>query len=652
MSLPTDPPDDQSGGGLDDQSGGGLDDQSHGRSPEAPPPDARVPSTSDALSATTRIFRDLPGAVIPAYLLALGAAGVARLPVLFGLGLAVAILAQQGLIEPVIRAAEPLAQQEEPLTETGVFPEELEQAIQNLVTPEAVALVLGGVVAGFVVFVLVHAVSTAVTQTTVWAALAAGAEEPGDTAGTEEPRSGETTTTAKRALVTGVRGAGHWKTFLGLFSLKLLLGTVLIGAPLLLTAFLAAVSSIAAFAGVLLTALGALVTVVVLVLLSFAGPAIVVDDAGAWDAVKRSTGFVRRNLGQTVAFVLIAGGLYVGAGVLSGLFSVAEAGRVGALLVPLVVAPMIDLLGTALYAGVRAGDSAPAAETADSVSPRRTASSTDTTGVAETTPAADESDGFQWVGSEASESDVAERSSEQASEETGSEESSPAAPASPQQTAERPENDTSPLTIPVRKRGRLRDTLSQLFADGTRDCLGFVVSNPLGVVLALAAFVFGTWGGWAVTAPAEVSIGAPDDVAGVFGPLPVNDFLNIAANNWLVAASGAYSGLGFALPALAGAMFNGALVGALAGVFDRVAFLALVAPHGVIEIPTLLIAWGMGVHLGVVGWRAVRGRADAETVAERLRFVARALAGIAVLLVVASFVEAFLTPQIAALILG
>ncbi|MFB6242790.1 MAG: stage II sporulation protein M, partial [Halobaculum sp.] len=207
-------------------------------------------------------------------------------------------------------------------------------------------------------------------------------------------------------------------------------------------------------------------------------------------------------------------------------------------------------------------------------------------------------------------------------------------------------------TVYKRDRGPLVDSLRALFVGGTRQFGQFAVTHPLSVFLSTVAFVAGTLGGWRLTAPAGVRVPPPTDVARVFGTVPVNDFLNIAANNWLVAVSGVYSGLAFGLPAAVGGAFNGALVGALAGAFDLRALAVLVAPHGVIEIPTLLVAWGVGIHLGGVGWRAVRGRTDAATVAERLQTAAHALAGVAVLLVVASFVEAFLTPQIAAFVLG
>ncbi|MFB6175839.1 MAG: stage II sporulation protein M, partial [Halobaculum sp.] len=520
-----------------------------------PPPDDRSPSASDALTATGRVFRDLPGAVFPAYLLALGTASVARVPVLLAVALALGLLDRAGRIDPILREVKASAEE---IQARESVPPEVAGALRDLVTPEVIALVAGGVIAGFVVFALARAVSTAVTQTTVWAALSVGSEV-GPVGDDGDP----TRTPAERALTAGVRGAGHWRAFLGLFLLKLLLVGLFVGVPAVLTAGLASVSRVAAVAGGLLLAVGGLVTALALLLLSFAGPAIVVDRAGTLGAAKRSVGFVRRHVGTTLAFVLVAGGLYVGAGVLAGAFSLVGAGRVGGFLVPLVVSPLIDLLATGLYAGV---------ETTDEVASDETTA---------------DDGGFQWVGS--TDHSVA------GSSERGRQSATPG------------------VTVPIRERGSIRTRLRELFGGGLRTSLGILRRHPLAVGVALLAFVLGGVGGWTLTASAGVAVDPPDDVAGVFGPLPVNDFLNIAANNWLVAASGTYSGLAFALPALSAATFNGALIGALAGVFDRVALIALVAPHGVIEVPALLLAWGLGVHLGVVGWRAVRGRTDAVT---------------------------------------
>jgi len=197
-------------------------------------------------------------------------------------------------------------------------------------------------------------------------------------------------------------------------------------------------------------------------------------------------------------------------------------------------------------------------------------------------------------------------------------------------------------------RTRLRRTLGL----GWSEFVGFLRGHPVAWLGGVAVLAAGVAAGYAATAGYGVRVPPPADVAGVFGTVAVGPFLTIAANNWLVSAGLAFGGVAVGLPAATGLAFNGVLVGALAGVFDPTAFLALVAPHGVLELPTIAVAGGLGLHLGAVGWRGVRGRADAETVAGELERAAYVLVGVGVLLVIAAAVEAFLTPRVAAAVLG
>ncbi|ERH12535.1 MAG: membrane protein (DUF95) [halophilic archaeon J07HB67] len=398
-----------------------------------------------------------------------------------------------------------------------------------------------------------------------------------------------------------MRGAGRWRTFAGLFSLKLLVGVVFVGGPVLLVSASGGQVGVALL-GVLLAVVGVVATLLSLGLLAFAGPAIVVDDRGVFGAVRASLGMFRHHLGTAVGFVALVAALYVGALVAAGLLGAGGAGRVGALLTPLFVAPFTDVLATGVYAGVQTEPGTPTGTTVD-----------------EPTPEPDER-GVELTGTA-----------------TG-------------RAASAGSTDTT-LTVPVRSRNGVGERLRQAFGGGLRAFAEFALATPGAVAAILVVFGLGAVGGWSLTAPAGVAVPAPSDVGNVFGTLPVNDFVNIAANNWLVAASGVYSGLAFGVPAAVGAAFNGALVGALAGVFEPRVILALVAPHGVIEIPVLAVTWGLGLHLAGVGWRAVRGQTDAPTVATRLREAAHVLGGAAVLLVVAALVEAFVTPEIAALVL-
>jgi len=473
-----------------------------------PPLDERAPSVSDAASAAGRVLYDLPTAVLPAYLLAVGTASVARAPFLLGVGAAVALLAATGRIEPVLEAAAPLLERGSESGEGGVaagpgvagpqLPPELTEAVGRLAVPEVGALVLAGGVVSVAVLVLVRGVASAVTQTTVWAALAVDGDGRASTDASDP---------AHRALTAGVSGAGRWQTFAALFLLKALIGVLCIGGPLALTISLFGVQPAAALLGILLLLVGVVVTVLLLGLLAFAGPAIVVDDRGVFGAVRASLGFFRYQLGTAVGFVLVVAGLYVGAGVVAGVLGAVGAARLGALVTPLFVAPFADLLATAVYAGARTEPD------------RLTQSPADD-------PAAFDDEPTE-TGVESTATESAVESTATGSRRSGVESAGV--------------TDSAP-TVPVRDRAGVRERLRRAFGGGLRAFGEFALAAPAAVVGALAVFTLGLAGGWAVTAPAGVAVPAPSDVGNVFGALPVNDFVNIAANNWLVAAGSVYSG--------------------------------------------------------------------------------------------------------------
>ncbi|PSQ04997.1 hypothetical protein BRC97_10275 [Halobacteriales archaeon QS_6_71_20] len=87
---------------------------------------------------------------------------------------------------------------------------------------------------------------------------------------------------------------------------------------------------------------GVLVVTVSWFLLAFAEPAAVVDGHGAAGAVRASLGFVRAHPARALGFALVAVGAYVGAAVATTAASVAGAGRIGGILLPLVVVPLLE----------------------------------------------------------------------------------------------------------------------------------------------------------------------------------------------------------------------------------------------------------------------------------------------------------------------
>lgn len=180
----------------------------------------------------------------------------------------------------------------------------------------------------------------------------------------------------------------------------------------------------------------------------------------------------------------------------------------------------------------------------------------------------------------------------------------------------------------------------------------FTKRTPGLTALGLALFGVGTVGGYYATGGLTLTTPAPEDPTAVFGAFPIGTFTMIAANNWLVAVGQTYAGLALGIPTVVNLLFNGAVVGLIAGISANLAVVAaLVVPHALIEVPALAISGALGLHLGGVAWRRAQDRIDDERVAGELRRAFWVLVGLAVAFVLAGFVEAFLTPRIAGWVL-
>ncbi|WP_122090746.1 stage II sporulation protein M [Halalkalicoccus subterraneus] len=212
--------------------------------------------------------------------------------------------------------------------------------------------------------------------------------------------------------------------------------------------------------------------------------------------------------------------------------------------------------------------------------------------------------------------------------------------------------DTRPLLAGEGRavRTRLREGWSR-----SMDSLEAFVVSKAGLALtgvSLVLFGVGTLGGYLAVGDVALGTGGIGDPTMVFGPFPLDTFVMIAVNNWLVALGQTFAGLALGIPTAVNLLFNGVVVGLVAGVsVDLLVVAALIVPHGILEVPALAVSGALGLHLGHVGWRRFRREIDDATLAAEIHTAFWVMVGLATVFVLASFVEAFLTPWIAGWVL-
>jgi uncharacterized membrane protein SpoIIM required for sporulation len=193
-------------------------------------------------------------------------------------------------------------------------------------------------------------------------------------------------------------------------------------------------------------------------------------------------------------------------------------------------------------------------------------------------------------------------------------------------------------------------------ADAVRDGLDevavFARARP-GLVVASAALFFGsgvaTW--WATGA---AGIGFETSIAErLAGTSPFGEFVNYTANNWAVGVAQTYAGFAFGFATVVSLLFNGFFLGFLSATEQSLPELvAFVVPHGVVEIPALLVSGALGLHLGGVAVGYARGGVTVDAVTREVRRAYRVLVGLLVVFAVAGLIEAFVSPYYYGPLLG
>lgn len=196
--------------------------------------------------------------------------------------------------------------------------------------------------------------------------------------------------------------------------------------------------------------------------------------------------------------------------------------------------------------------------------------------------------------------------------------------------------------------GGYRGSVSEQLRAGSRRGIvalrEFVVAHPILHGIAAVALVAGFGLGWVVAAP-FTELGQASIIARLEGLIPPTAALEFFGNNWSVALATSFSGIVFAVPAVASLFFNGLVF----GVFSRLeqdpdVLLAFVAPHGVFEFPGIIIAGALGIHLGITGWRNLRGALPTSAVADEWERAFWISIGLGFILAIAGLIEGFVSP--------
>ncbi|WP_254524536.1 stage II sporulation protein M [Natrinema caseinilyticum] len=192
-----------------------------------------------------------------------------------------------------------------------------------------------------------------------------------------------------------------------------------------------------------------------------------------------------------------------------------------------------------------------------------------------------------------------------------------------------------------------RSLLGQIRAGlrhGWGEMTSFVRQTPGTHAFVLVLGLVGFGAGWLAADPFvgtfEASITARLD-----DRFPLTMAVNLFGNNWLVALMTAYAGVALVIPAIVSLLFNGVALGIVARLeVDPLELAAFVVPHGIFEIPAILVASALGISVGGTAWRTWRGRDGRTDLADALERAFWVLVGIGIVLAIAAAIEGFVSP--------
>jgi uncharacterized membrane protein SpoIIM required for sporulation len=184
---------------------------------------------------------------------------------------------------------------------------------------------------------------------------------------------------------------------------------------------------------------------------------------------------------------------------------------------------------------------------------------------------------------------------------------------------------------------------------GWVELLTFVRTSPAYLLFATIFLGIGVYSGVLFADPLSpfISVSIESRIEGLF---PLTAGFEFFANNWSVASTMAYSGILLGAPTIILLWINGASIGLLFQLeTNKLALIGFVVPHGVFEIPAIIIAGATGMFLGMQSWHAYRNDDGAQQLASTLQRVFWILVGLGIILGVAGIIEGFISPVVSEL---
>lgn len=166
------------------------------------------------------------------------------------------------------------------------------------------------------------------------------------------------------------------------------------------------------------------------------------------------------------------------------------------------------------------------------------------------------------------------------------------------------------------------------------------VLHGISIFILLAGFSLG----WIISGPFEnvLETSIATRITDIHPPSAAIEFMS---NNWIVATSTSLGGLMVGIPTIFSLALNGIVFGIYARLeVSQVELIAFVIPHGILEIPAIIIAGSLGLWIGTRAWLSYRNKLEVRHLLGAVERSFWILIALAILLILAGIIEGFISP--------